>query len=130
MRSDIVAAARAVVGARFRPQGRDAESGLDCVGVAAAAYGARLSGAVPASYAQRGGSEAGIRALVAQAGLRLIAVEAAGTGDLLLFETGPMQWHLAVSTGVGFVHADAGLRRVTEVPGPPPWPIAGAWTLE
>ncbi len=129
MRADIVAAARAVVGARFRPQGRNPASGLDCVGVVAIAYGTRLSGPIPASYALRGGSEAGIRSLVAQTGLHAIAVQAAAAGDLLLFETGPMQWHLAVSTGTGFIHADATLRRVTEVPGFFPWPISAAWTL-
>jgi murein DD-endopeptidase / murein LD-carboxypeptidase len=127
-RDEIVAAARACVGARFRAQGRDAVSGLDCVGLAVAAYGARLTGSPPASYAQRGGSRDAIAVMVARTGLRPVAPAQARTGDLLLFASGPGQWHFAVLTGAGFIHADARLRRVVEVPGRPEWPVDAAWS--
>jgi lipoprotein Spr len=125
---EIARAARGCVGARFRAQGRGAE-GLDCVGVAALAYRGRLQAPVPADYAQRGGDADAIGAAIERAGLRPVAVDAAGEGDLLLLATGPGQWHFAVLTGDGFVHADARLRRVVETPGRPEWPVAGAWRL-
>lgn len=95
----------------------------------ALAYGARLRVSVPGAYAQRGGSVDAVRAWAIEAGLRSIDLATAAAGDLLLLTTGPAQLHLAVLTDGGFVHADARLRRVIETPGPPPWPVAGAWTL-
>lgn len=50
-------------------------------------------------------------------------------GDLMLFAVGPMQFHIAIMTPGGFVHADAMLRRVVERPGPAPWPLVAAWML-
>lgn len=107
-----VAAARACVGARFRPQGRSREGGYDCVGVAAAAYGVEA----PAGYPLRGGVN-----LVAMhlAALGLRAVTDVEPGDLLLIAAGPGQGHLGVWTGRSVVQAHAGLRRVVETPG---WP--------
>lgn len=125
-RADIIAAARACVGARFRVHGRDPAFGLDCVGLAGAAFGR----AVPDAYPVRGGSPAHVADLVAAAGLRRIPAAEAGPGDLLLVEAGPRQLHLVVLTPEGFVHADAGLRRVVEAPGAPPGAILGAWDGE
>ena len=115
---DVVARARACVGTRFRPQGRSIGEGLDCVGVAAHAFGV----AAPAGYAMRGGSADAIAA-------RLVALGfvAAPDGALLLLAGGPHQFHLAVLTEAGFVHADATLRRVVEVPGWPRWPLLSRW---
>ena len=45
----------------------------------------------------------------------------------MLMATGPGQLHLGVWTGEGLVHADAGLRRVVERPGVPPWRVLGMW---
>jgi murein DD-endopeptidase / murein LD-carboxypeptidase len=118
----IVVSARACVGARFRLHGRSAETGLDCVGLAAIAYG---RGKVPAGYALRGGDLDRIVAAIDAAGL--VRAEGARPGDLLLVEAGPYQHHLVILTDRGFVHADAGLRRVTEVPGAPPWPLIARW---
>ncbi len=118
----IVAAARACLGARFRPQGRRIESGLDCLGVIAIAYGLRN---VPAGYALRGGSVAGLVAGIAARGFTPVAAPAPAC--LLLLEAGPFQHHLAVATDRGFIHADAGLRRVVETPGRPLWPLLGCW---
>lgn len=128
MSEDIVQAARACLGVRFRPQGRDVATGLDCVGLVAVAFRGRLSGALPADYAQRGGSLETISEMAARAGLR--PTGRPGAGDLLLLRSGPAQWHFAVLTGDGFIHADARLRRVVEVPGAPPWPVAAAWSTE
>ena len=122
-KDDIVAAARACVGARFRVHGRDPAFGLDCVGVAGIAFGRP----VPSDYPVRGGDPHAVAALIAGTGLRGKAVEAAGAGDLLLVDAGPGQLHLVVLTPAGFVHADAGLRRVVEGPGRPAGRPIGAW---
>jgi lipoprotein Spr len=123
----IALAARACVGVPFRPQGRDRGHGLDCVGLVAVACTGRLTGMVPANYAQRGGSMATIISALKAAGLAPIEVAHSGEGDILLLSTGPAQWHLAVLTEDGFIHADARLRRVVEVPGRPEWAVASAW---
>lgn len=123
-----LAAARGAVGARFRLHGRAAETGLDCLGLAALALRAGgYAGPVPIGYALRSGDAAGVRVAVAEAGL----VEAAEpcAGDLLLLAAGPGQLHFAIDSGNGIVHADAMLRRVVERPGVPPWPIVGRWRL-
>jgi lipoprotein Spr len=114
-------AARELVGTRFRLHGRDPATGLDCVGVVGCALG--RSGDAPTGYAMRGGSAGGFIAMLAAAGL--VRVTAAEPGDVLLIEAGPRQYHLAIRTAAGFVHADAGLRRVVETPGMPRWPVAG-----
>ena len=127
----VAAAARDMVGARFRPQGRDPELGLDCVGLVVAAL-ERAGVPIDArhDHPQRGGDPIAVAQRIDGAGLRRIAPVAAGAGDILLAEAGPAQLHLAVLTTTGFVHADAGLRRVTEVPGRPHWPVIGAWRAE
>ena len=122
--NEIVAAARALIGVRFRPQGRSVETGFDCIGVVAAALGAER---VPRDYVLRGGSPARLAAELAAAGLR--RVEAAIPGDVLTMGAGPAQLHLGVFTGTGLVHGDAGLRRVVERPAPLPWPIIHIWRL-
>jgi murein DD-endopeptidase / murein LD-carboxypeptidase len=118
----IVARARALVGAGFRPQGRSRETGLDCVGVVAAAVGIA---APPDDYRLRTGSTERISAALRAAGLR--AAPARGRGDVLVMASGPGQLHLGIWTGSGLVHADARLRRVVERPGPPPWRVLSQW---
>ncbi len=122
----VVAAARGTLGARFRAQGRDPAFGLDCVGVAAWALRAGgYPGAVPSGYSLRAGEAAiGREAL---RGLARCAGDAAG--DLLLCRAGS-GLHLAIRTESGVIHADAGLRRVVERPGAPPWPVIAAWRIE
>ena len=124
-RADIIAAARGCVGARFRPHGRDPAHGLDCVGVAAVAFGRK----VPGDYAIRGGSAGEVARVAGVAGLRAVVPEQARAGDLVLIDAGPGQLHLAILTEAGFVHADAGLRRVVEVPGRPAGCMMAAWTM-
>jgi hypothetical protein len=126
----VARAARACLGARFRPQGRDVALGLDCVGLVAVAFrAAGYEASVPRGYPLRGGNGAAFAAVIEAGGLRPVAPDEAGEGDLLLLLAGPAQFHLAVRTDTGFVHADAGLRRVIETPGQPPWPILGAWRV-
>ena len=119
----IAARARALVGVPFRLHGRGTD-GLDCVGLAGLAYGVP----VPTGYALRGGAMPRIATAAAGAGLRTVAD--ARPGDLIAMATGPGQLHLAIGTADGFVHADAGLRRVVERPGRPPWPILARWRRE
>jgi lipoprotein Spr len=120
----ILACARALIGVRFRPQGRSPASGLDCIGLVAAAIGVPNP---PGDYPLRGGSPARLRAGLAAAGLRAVAV--ARPGDVLVLAPGPAQLHLGIFTGSGLVHGDAGLRRVVERPGPAPWPILSIWRI-
>jgi cell wall-associated NlpC family hydrolase len=125
------AAAEGFVGTPFRFRGRDAATGLDCVGLVAAAL--RASGrhvpAVPAySMRQREFGE--------QLGSALLAgfVEAEGTaeaGDLLLVRAGPGQVHLLVAGTRGdLIHAHAAIGRVVATPPPCPWPVERHWRLE
>lgn len=118
---EAAARARALIGTRFRAQGR-CESGVDCVGLVVVALG--LKG-VRRDYALRGESERELEAGLARAGL--IRVQEAGSGDVIVMRAGPGQLHLGVWTGAGLIHADAGLRRVVERPGEVPWPVLGIW---
>jgi hypothetical protein len=113
--------ARALVGTRFRPQGRDAE-GLDCVGVALATFGVPIE-SVRRDYRLRGDHEAEVRDFLT-AQFRRVPRAQLRHGDLMLMKVSSEQLHLAVRTSGGFVHAHAGLRRVVETPGMPEWPIA------
>lgn len=121
---EIVASARRCVGVRFRPQGRDPRTGLDCVGVAAMSFDKALP---PARYPSRGRNWEMLARDAVEMGLREIIPGEARAGDLLIVEPGPGQIHTAVITPTGFVHADARLRRVVEVPGRPHWPVLAAW---
>jgi lipoprotein Spr len=120
----IAARARALVGVRFRPQGRNAETGLDCVGLALLALALDRA---PGGYSMRGGSLAALEGALSESRLRRIG--RAEVGDLLVLRAGPEQLHLAITTEAGFVHAHAGLRRVVETPGQPEWPTVGIWRL-
>jgi len=121
----IVARARGCVGARFRPQGRDPATGLDCVGVAVMAFGLPVM-RVRKDYGLRGGSRTQIEREMSDYFDRISPAKA-GAGDLLLVEPGPEQLHMIILTPGGYLHADARLRRVVEVPGAAPWPVLGAW---
>lgn len=121
----IVAAARALVGAPFRLHGRDAATGVDCIGLAVLALeraGHRGVGAIaPAAYSVRGGDMARFAAGFENAGLR--RVRQCRAGDLVLARAGVAQFHLMIACVGGHIHAHAGLGRVVEMPGPSPWPI-------
>lgn len=121
----IVDRARALIGVRFRPQGRSPATGLDCVGLVAAAVEAK---GVPCDYALRGGSPDRLAGGLRKAGLRRMGT--ARPGDVLVMLAGPEQLHLGIFTGNGLVHGDAGLGRMVERPGPVPWPVIGCWRWE
>ncbi|UZW56863.1 peptidoglycan endopeptidase [Sphingobium sp. JS3065] len=116
-----MAAARALVGARFRLHGRSVERGLDCVGLAALVLGRRA----PEGYGLRSGDEGLAAEWLRAAGLR--RVKAARDGDLALVRPGPLQLHLMIVVPGGHVHAHAGVGRVVEMPGDSPWPVLGYW---
>ncbi|SFR97975.1 hypothetical protein [Sphingomonas jatrophae] len=123
MTEDAVARARALVGVRFRAQGRDPALGLDCVGVALAVAGVSRRG----DYPRRLGDIAGAVAALDAAGLERVATGHAG--DVMLIDAGARQLHLAVLVPGGHVHACARAGRVVEVPGPPAGQIIGCWRI-
>lgn len=123
-------AAEALAGARFRLHGRDPATGLDCIGVLAAALAAIGRRAeLPTGYALRSHRLPELARWASACGL----AEAQGPirpGDVLLLRSGPCQHHLAIALPGGrFVHAHAGLRRVVAVPGPPDAPVLRRWRL-
>ena len=114
--------ARALVGTRFRPQGRDTQ-GLDCIGVVIATFGIPADD-VPRDYRLSGGRS---EKLIERLGKTLRKVRKLKMGDVMLMELSAEQLHLGVRTEAGFVHAHAGLRRVVETPGMPEWPVIGIY---
>jgi murein DD-endopeptidase / murein LD-carboxypeptidase len=121
--SEIVARARRLVGCRYRAQGRDPQLGLDCVGVVCCAFGIP-PGEVLQNYRLR---SADVRAAVKSLERHFISIEDGSAGDLLLMSPASDQLHLAVLTDRGFIHADAGVRKVVETPGAPAWPVVGRY---
>lgn len=105
-----------MVGVRFRPQGYDPATGLDCVGLVWAAYAAAGRELVrPGGYPLRGWSGERVEATLAAAGF------APATGprcvaDVLLIALAAGQYHLGLLGSATFIHAHAGLRRVVETP--------------
>ncbi|WOF45218.1 C40 family peptidase [Sphingopyxis indica] len=104
-----------MVGVRFRRQGCEAATGLDCVGLVWAAYAAAGRRLVrPVGYPLRGWSRARVEAALVAAGFHPIAD--ARVGDAALFALPAGQFHLGLIGERSFVHAHAGLRRVVETP--------------
>jgi cell wall-associated NlpC family hydrolase len=124
MRIDYAERARALVGTRFRPQGRGA-GGLDCVGLVLATFG--LAGdRAPGNYRLRGHREADAKRCLEQSFRRVCKLAA---GDVMLMQVAADQLHLAVRTNAGFVHAHAGIGRIVETPGMPEWPLLGIYRI-
>jgi hypothetical protein len=123
---EIVAAGRALIGVRFRPQGRSIEHGLDCIGVVTMAT--RTDPArVRRDYDLRGSDPETMNDNFDACGFLRLAPGAAEPGDVLVTRPGPAQLHIVLLTDDGYLHADVRLRRVVEVPGPVPWPVLSAW---
>ena len=125
-------AAAALAGTPYRLHGRDASTGVDCVGLVALALARSGRRAVaPEGYALRALTVAPLLRFAGRNGfVPLDPGEAAAAGDLLLFRPSPIQAHLAIDLGRnGMVHAHAGLGRVTVEPGRPAWPLAARWRL-
>lgn len=125
-RAEIVGRARALVGVRFRPQGRSVETGLDCVGVAMMAMQTPERG-LRRDYCLRSNDADAANDNFDLSGFIRIDPAAAGPGDVLLVRPGPAALHVLVLCEDGYVHADMRLRRVVEVPGKVPWPAVSAW---
>ena len=62
-----------------------------------------------------------------ECGFVRIAPGSAAPGDILLTRVEAGQLHVVILTERGYLHADARLRKVAEVPGPLPWPVLSAW---
>lgn len=116
--------ARALVGTRFRPQGRGAE-GLDCVGVVIAAFGIDPA-RVRRDYSLRSHERREVEQAMGEH-FRRVAVTAIRAGDVMLMSVDADRLHLGVRTCDGLVHAHAGIRRVVETPGIPRGPVLSAW---
>ncbi len=112
-------------GTKYRLHGRNAEHGLDCVGLAARCLSsADLVCDVPNGYSMRGGSAQQISEVMTLAGFFVLPSGARlREGDIALVRPGPVQWHLMIRTDCGFVHAHAGLGKVVLTPGEAQWPI-------
>ena len=124
MSIDYAERARALVGTRFRPQGRD-PNGLDCVGVIVEIFAIEPA-KVRRDY-KLSGDHSGEVCATLKPYFRKGSVAQLRRGDLLVMAVTDRQTHLAVRTDRGFVHAHAGLRRVVETPGLPEWPVIGAF---
>lgn len=124
----LAAAAEELIGVRFRLHGRDPATGLDCIGVLAAALaGIGRPPLLPTGYALR--SRALPQLAPFAVACRFAACEGAVLpGDVLMLRVGPCQHHLVVATRGGFVHAHAGLRRVVKAPSLDA-PVVGRWRL-
>ncbi len=128
MNPALAAAAASLVGVRFRLHGRDPTTGLDCVGVVAEAM--RRAGTqpvVPTGYRLHSASISGLLPFVAAN--NFVQVTHPGEADVVLVMVSPVQPHLLIGTPDGFVHAHAGIGRVTLLPGLLPWPAACGWRV-
>lgn len=122
--SEIVERAKALVGTPFRPQGRDPSTGLDCIGLVLEVFDIPREG-VRRDYRLRGCHQQELEEQLSRWFVRRSGGGVAG--DVLLCCLAATQTHLAIHCGGTFVHADAGLRKVAETPGPPRWPIVAAY---
>ncbi|MBA2334702.1 MAG: peptidoglycan endopeptidase [Blastocatellia bacterium] len=124
MSNDAVDRARSLIGTRFRAQGRDPQLGLDCLGLAMIAH--CIDGAkIRRDYRLSGDHRRELMAGLAS-GFRRVPPSQQRAGDLMLIRVATDQYHLAVRTPAGFVHADA-RRGVVETPGPPAWSVVATY---
>jgi len=124
MATDYAERSRALVGTRFRPQGRS-ETELDCVGVVLSTFGL-ANDTVRRDYRMRGDHRSEIESKLMER-FRRVPKAQLRTGDVMLLEIATEQMHLAVRTERGFVHGHAGIGRVVETPGLPEWRLLGVY---
>jgi hypothetical protein len=119
-----------MVGCDFRLHGRDPATGLDCVGLVAAALTA--CGRQPAPPQGYGLRNVNIDDWLPQA-LRSGLEPAEGAilaGDVLLIALGFAQHHIVIASDAdSVVHAHAGLRRVVLQPRDPAWQVRAMWRI-
>ena len=113
--------ARALVGTRFRAQGRTPALGLDCIGLVLCAFDLPAEG-FRRDYRMRGDHRRELLAGLARP-FRRVPPSRRKPGDVAVLQVTRDQLHLAILTENGFVHADARLGKVVETAGPPLWPI-------
>lgn len=110
---DLARAAEELVGSPFRLHGRDPITGLDCIGLLAAAMekaGRRI--AVPTGYPLRLRDAESWIPDPASCGMAK-GTEPFEPGDVILLQSGPAQLHLAIAARADrWIHAHLGLRRV------------------
>ena len=126
----LLAAAMRHLGAPFRLHGRDAGTGLDCVGlVTAALAGIGRPALVPSDYSLRWADLPAMDRAAKAAGL----IPARGMmrdGDVILALVGPVQFHLLIAAPQGMaIHAHAGLGRVVLSARPEDWPTIRHWRV-
>ncbi|WP_295636799.1 peptidoglycan endopeptidase [Novosphingobium sp.] len=115
-----------LIGVPFRLHGRIPATGLDCVGlVAAAMKQAGYHPVAPQGYSVRALTVKPLLGFAATSGL----VEVDERGDIWLAQVHSLQCHLLIAVPGGAVHAHAGLGRVVFMPDPLAWPIVMRWRL-
>lgn len=126
----VAAAAAQLLGTRFRLHGRNPATGLDCVGLAACALEqAGVTIEVPQGYHLRNASISDHLHAAELSPLKQ-ATPPVRSGDVVLVQPGPAQYHLLVAESERtFIHAHASLRRVVRATGDLPWPIEMIWRL-
>ena len=119
-------AAIGLVGVPFRLHGRNPATGLDCVGlVAAAMERAGFRPIAPQGYSLRALTVRPLLEFATASGLEPVEK----LGDVWLAQVHSLQFHLLVAAQGGAVHAHAGLGRVVFQPDPMTWPIVMRWRL-
>lgn len=122
--ADFAERACALVGTRFRAQGRT-QAGLDCVGVILRTFGINPA-AARRNYRLRGDHRSELEQSLLEE-FRNVPRCWLRPGDVMLMRVAEDQFHLGVRTAQGFVHAHAGIGRVVETPGLTGWPVAGVY---
>ena len=125
---DLAGAALGLVGSPFRLHGRNPMTGLDCVGLVAAAMAATgRSAAFPTGYTLKRSSIGSLENIAGPLGY-CEAIGPVRRGDVVLYRVGPCQFHFGIAAGEGkLVHAHAGLRRVICGEASGDWEICGHW---
>jgi len=126
MNAELARAAEGLIGVPFKLYGRNPATGLDCVGlVAAAMERAGHYPVVPQGYSLRALTVTPLLGFAAASGL----IEVDEGGDIWLAQIHSLQCHLLIAAPGGAVHAHAGLGRVVFMPDPMAWPIVMRWQL-
>lgn len=122
--------AEQLIGRRFRLHGRDPETGLDCIGLLAAAM-ARGGRPIdfPTGYPLRLSNLSQWLPEPKACGFA-IADQPFDIGDVVMLQPGPAQFHLAIADSTsGWIHAHAGLRRVVRDAALPDGEIIHHWRI-
>jgi hypothetical protein len=124
-------AAESLVGARFRLNGRDPGTGIDCIGLIGCAL-ARIgrSAALPQGYGLRATSWPHLDREAERAGF-VRSHEGPAPGDVCLVRPSAIQFHFTIvaPSGLAQIEAHAGLRRVVLSPLPADFEAMPRWRL-